>query len=161
MDIKEILIKQKELDLAIKKTHCPNNDDLKTKMKIGLFVEIGEFANEIQAFKYWKKNKIIDNNLIIEEFSDGLHFLLSFALNYDFNSTKISPKIISDDINQQFLATFSKLNVYYEREQFNILWEVLELYLGIIKLLKFSDQEIIDGYLRKNQKNFERIKNNY
>ena len=37
----------------------------------------------------------------------------------------------------------------------------IAIYIGIAKILNISDDLIIESYMLKNKKNFERIKNNY
>lgn len=161
MNIEKIIEKQKILDKLIIEAHKIDQADVNTKVCLALYVEVAELANEVQSFKYWKKNKIIDRSLIIEEFSDGLHFLMSFLLEYEIDSYIIKEKIISKDVNKQFLACFSLISQFTNTLKKDDLLKVFEVYLGIIKLLNFSDQEIIDAYLLKNEKNIERIKNNY
>lgn len=76
MEIENLLKMQKDLDnLIFKKsniTEYPSN-----KVRLALFVELGELANEVQSFKYWKHNKNIKREKILEEWADCLHFALS------------------------------------------------------------------------------------
>lgn len=161
MNLERIKEKQKKLDKAISDTHSiTKNDDWFNKVLLALYVEIGELANEIQSFKYWKKNKRIDLNLIKEEYADGLHFLMSFGISNNIR-TEIEPVIYSDDLNKQFLKLFSLLNKFQENNSTKLIEEIIGIYLGIAKLLSLSDLEIEEAYLRKNEINFLRIKNNY
>ena len=86
------MYQQIRLDKAVKEAH-KMNQDYSNQMIIALYTEVGEFANEIQSFKYWKKSKNIDQNNLLEEFADGLHFLISFAI-------KTKPSVVKwKDIN--------------------------------------------------------------
>lgn len=51
MNFDKVIEKQIILDQAIQKAHAINQD-YHEKMLIALYTEIGEFANEVQSFKY-------------------------------------------------------------------------------------------------------------
>ena len=159
MDLRKIIQQQILLDEAIKKAHFLEQD-YQEEMFIALFTEVGEFANEVQSFKYWKKSKKIDQNNLLEEYADGLHFLMSFAIKYNCNSL-IEPLVLSKDINKQFLEIFNAINKMAKKISKRKIEKAIAIYLGLAKLLDISDDKINDAYKLKNQKNFERIKNNY
>lgn len=159
MDLRKIIQQQILLDEAIKKAHFLEQDH-QEEMFIALFTEVGEFANEVQSFKYWKKSKKIDQNNLLEEYADGLHFLMSFAIKYNCNSL-IEPLVLSEDINKQFLEIFNAINKMVKKISKRKIEKTIAIYLGLAKLLTISDDKINDAYELKNKKNFERIKNNY
>lgn len=160
MNIKEILPNQIKLNKAIIESHNPNDEYLDKKQILALIVEISELANEIQHFKYWKKNIDIDDDKIIEEYSDGMHFYLSFGLELGMDY-EVTPIIFSDNMTIQFLEIYSSISEFYKEpnsENFNYSFA---LFIGLGKLLKYSDDDIKNAYLRKNTINFNRIKNKY
>ncbi len=159
MDFKEIIEQQKKLDEAIKKAHSINIEHT-DKMLIALYTEIGEFANEVQSFKYWKKSKKINLDNLLEEYADGLHFLMSFSLKYGC-SEKIDPIIKSEDVNNQFLYMFNSVSKLTKKITRKRIEQSIGIYLGLAKLTNLSDKQVLDAYMKKNKKNFERIKNNY
>lgn len=159
MDLKKIIEQQILLDEAIKKAHLLKQDH-QEEMFIALFTEVGEFANEVQSFKYWKKSKKINQNDLLEEYADGLHFLMSFAIKYKCNSL-IEPLVLSKDINYQFLKMFNSISKLIKNISKRKVEKAIAIYLGLAKLLDISDDKINQAYKLKNQKNFERIKNNY
>ncbi len=69
----------------------------------GLFVEVGEFANEIEVFKYWKKNKNNDREKMIEEYTDIFSIWLSLG-----NQCGFTPQEIEE-------AFKKKMDIYVER----------------------------------------------
>lgn len=159
MNFKKIIDKQKELDKAIKNAHSLDIDH-KNEMIIALYVEIGEFANEVQSFKYWKKQKNIILDNMLEEYADGLHFLMSFAIKYNC-SDNIEALVLSKDINIQFLQMYKIVYKLSKKITTKTIEKSIAIYLGLAKILNLQDHEIEQAYLRKNKKNFERIKNNY
>lgn len=67
---------QNELDSFIE---CNIDYSATVEENINAFlVELGEFLNEVKAFKYWS-TKSMDKGKAYEEFVDGLHFLLSLG----------------------------------------------------------------------------------
>lgn len=161
MNLKKIFEMQKKLDKKIHVTHeIKDSGNVKSKRLIALFVELAELANEVQFFKYWKKEKNIKRNLVLEEYADGIHFLSSFALDLNLEEI-IEPTIVSENLNLQFLKTISliiKLNDFFTKESIK---EVFSHYLGIAKILNISDEEILEEYTKKNLINFQRILDKY
>ena len=160
MNFKDILIKQIELNKAIINGHENNNENLEKKQILALIVEVSELANEIQHFKYWKKNIKIDDEKIIEEYSDGMHFYLSFGLSLGM-SNDVDPIIFSQDLTLQFLKIYDSISQFYQKSSLENFNYSFGLFIGLGKLLKYSDEDMKDAYLRKNNINFNRIKNKY
>lgn len=134
--------------------------NIREKRMVALLVELGEFANEYSAFKYWKKNKTIIEEKLIEEFVDGIHFLSTMAIELGAIS-EIEAVVVNEDKSIQLLKTFeeiTKLSNDYSKKQ---LEKCYAYYLGIAKQLEITDKQIEDFYVEKNKTNFERIKNNY
>lgn len=77
--LRDIWAKQMELDRHIMEKAGKTREETLTARQLALIVEIGEFANELQSFKYWKHNKQIDQEKIKLEFVDMLHFMISIA----------------------------------------------------------------------------------
>lgn len=163
MNLTKIFGMQLLLDKAIMNAHDNGGakiENIKEKRIVALLVELGEFANEYAAFKYWKKNKVIEEAKMIEEFVDGIHFLSTMAIELNADS-QIQPVIINDDKSIQLLETFkeiTKLSDNYSKKQ---LEKCFALYLGMAEQLGITDHQIETFYIDKNKTNFERIKNNY
>ena len=159
MNFSKIKSQQLLLDQAIKEAHNIDHQPW-VEMIIALYTEVAEFANEVQSFKYWKKSKKVDRDLMLEEYADGLHFLMSFGIEKNI-SDEIEPIIISQDVNHQILSMFSEIHLLKDNDSRDQIERLIGIYLGIASLLKISDQDIENAYLSKNKKNFLRIKNNY
>lgn len=65
-----------------------------------LSVEVGELANAIKSFKYWNKKKVTSKELILDEFADVLHALLSVGIRMDLNPHEMIQAFIDkQDVN--------------------------------------------------------------
>lgn len=84
MEIKELLRMQETLDNKIMARFYSLGCNISTKellndKLLALFAEVGEFANELSSFKYWKQYHVENRNKALEEFADICFFLLSIA----------------------------------------------------------------------------------
>lgn len=118
--------------------------------------ELYELANKIEFFKFWKNHKGKDGRL--EEYVDGLHFLLSLGLQ-----ARLTPKEIRTDKalkSLSYLAIFTQIEyalnqfIYYRTlKSYETLFEYF-LELGI--KLGYNMEQIEDAYYKKNLINHER-----
>ncbi len=160
MDFKKILEMQKALDKNIQKIHNIKAEEVTMHKVVALIVEIAEFANEIQTFKYWKKQKNINDKLVLEEFVDGIHFFLSLSITLKA-STNIEPIIVSEDKVEQLAQVFvetSKLKEDLNKEQVE---KAFGVYMGMAQMIGLTDKDIEDFYIEKNKVNFERLATGY
>ncbi len=160
MNFQDILVKQIELNKAIIEDNKKDDLNLEKKQILALIVEVSELANEIQHFKYWKKNIKIDASKIVEEYSDGMHFYLSFGITLGM-SNDIEPIIADDDLTLQFLAIYDSISKFSNKSTLDNFNNSFGLFIGLGKLLNYTDEDMKNAYLRKNEINFERIKNKY
>jgi dimeric dUTPase (all-alpha-NTP-PPase superfamily) len=94
MEIRELLKKQEQLDAEIMKKfydygHIISTNELLNDRLLALFTEVGEFANELGSFKYWKHYKVQDDKKIKEEFADILFFFLSIGNLLEYTAEDI------------------------------------------------------------------------
>ncbi|MCU4706920.1 dUTP diphosphatase [Mycoplasma sp. CSL7503-lung] len=162
----EILFElQKKLDTKIhqkrKTTHPEFSDkNIKTQKMLALIIEAAEYVNEVQSFKYWKNNKNINIEAIKEEFADLMHFLITIGYEHNVNPN-FEPKIINDDINEQFKELFISIsNLISNPNSQNVIY-VFEIALGSFTMQGFSYSELFWSYFKKNQKNYKRLYSNY
>ncbi len=162
-DFKEISEKQKTLDSYIlKKLDKKIHENSYWSFRIiALFVEINELINEIKFFKFWKKNKNIDQKKVKEEFVDCLHFLFSLGNTIGFNNWIF----ITDDIKKpleiiyfDFNKNLIKLNEEKNKENIKKIFNNL---MDLAFNLNLSNEEIHEIYNYKNKINFDRQDSNY
>ncbi|MBN0919308.1 dUTP diphosphatase [[Mycoplasma] gypis] len=161
MNLDKVFEIQKKLDAKFAENIDPNESNLQTKKIIALIVEISEFANEVQEFKYWKMNKNIDKAKVLEEYADGIHFLSSLSIGFGLCGEEFNPKVVANTFSKQLAVVFEKAGQLFSSDSKALLKEVFELYLGLAKILDINEEVIIESFFRKNEINFQRIKNNY
>ena len=170
MEVKELLKMQKELDKLIFK-----NSNIKeypiSKIRLALLTEVGELANEVQSFKYWKHNKNIKREKILEEWADCFHFALS--LENELNSFAI---YIGDCTLLEFIKQCDEelYKIDVDKDTFNdliflttfktLISTVSSPLAQILMLgyrLDITPNEMEKAYKAKYKKNIQRQKDNY
>src|SRR5699024_5805073 len=144
---------QKTLDMTILKEKKLDENVPRADDKImALLVEVGELANEIRFFKYWGSKPPSAKEIILEEYSDCMHFLISIGNEKGFDEIIENYNYKSEDaftINLSFqylyksIVDFRMLPVY---SAYLDMWDRL-LYIG--ELLEFSIEDIEKAYLNK------------
>lgn len=159
-NLKEIFEAQKILDNKISTAHNIDSSKIKEKQIIALLVEIGEFANEIQTFKYWKKSKNIDEVKVWEEYADIMHFIASLAIkeNLDYN---IDSQESEKDLNIIILNLYENISQYWIKGNKNYLKIALSFFLSISEVMNKDQKFIFAEYFKKLDINYKRIVNNY
>ena len=89
MELKEFLEMQEKLDEKILKGNFSDYKTLLSKKILACMVELGEYANETKAFKYWSKKEVSGREIRLEEFVDVLHFIFSIANQECFSAEDI------------------------------------------------------------------------
>lgn len=161
MDIEDLFHIQKQLDESIIKNHGLDPEGLLAAKILALSVELGELANETRCFKFWSRQGASSRTLILEEYVDCLHFLLSIGLDLDYSHINIQVKKKELELINQFQRVFtgiSKLSKTLAEEDYLDLFREF-LYLG--QGLDFSWDEVSRGYLIKNKINYQRQAEGY
>ena len=166
--LKDLQDKQLELDKFIYESNSISDiATLYDKKIIALDVELSEFINEVKSFKYWKKNKEVDRNKVIEEACDCLHFILSLANDKELTLKRNNVSKLLKDINDIDFAYMCIKDVLWRNICFEIqctainLEAMLELLIYIIKQLDFTYEDLIKEYDRKYEINIQRQREGY
>ncbi|WP_342268675.1 dUTP diphosphatase [Spiroplasma endosymbiont of Aspidapion aeneum] len=160
--LEKIRCKQKELDAFLLKGQDTNSVELKEKRVLAFIVELCEFLNEEKSFKYWKKDKTIAREKLVEEYIDGIHFLMSLIneQNLDFNNYKIK-----DNKHEKFhiisLSIVENAARYSHTRKIEDLWKFVDLYLSLTSHIDLEEDELFDIYDKKNKINIDRSNNGY
>ncbi|MDF2556959.1 MAG: dUTPase [Bacillales bacterium] len=163
MNLAKLFEMQLELDTRIEKLHNLESSDLFSKKTLALLVELGELANETRCFKFWSLKAPSEKSVILDEFADGLHFILSLGLLLGAeNQIDLKAKYIQEDEpTSQFLKVYeliSDLNKVRTVENIN---KAFMAYLALGDLLGFTKEDIENAYFAKNEVNHKRQDSGY
>lgn len=157
--LKELLEMQRVLDQSIFDakgiTEYPSEN-----MKIALFVELGELMNEFPTkFKHWKSSAVDNREKGLVEYVDCLHFALSLVNYWNTRVPTDFERYAYQDLKQNvddytYTQLFRLING--RNAPLTLIWLFV---LG--NKLGFTWEEIYQTYKKKNEINYERLRNNY
>lgn len=161
MDWKELFKMQEQLDTYILSNHQLEGQSFFEEKILALLVELGELANETRCFKYWSHKLASNKAVIIEEYVDNIHFLLSLGLEkgYDFKQLEVGTTDLT--VTEQFNLVFSCAMTFYKTQLETDYQKVFKEFLQLASLLGFSESELITAYHEKNKVNYERQQTGY
>lgn len=164
MNIERLFAMQNDLNTRIVKEHNLGERSLSNERMLAFLVELGELANETRCFKYWSTRPPSEKEIILEEYVDGLHFVLSIGLekNYtDINmpeAVKLQDKMDKIELTKVFLTLYQWGSKPLSKKEFEMFFED---FLGLGIKLGFSFDDIEAAYFKKNLVNHERQDSGY
>jgi dimeric dUTPase (all-alpha-NTP-PPase superfamily) len=173
------LVKLFEMQKVLRDRIAYNEPDRFNKLVLALLVELGECANEWRGFKFWSKNQeprtkkfdedydlihmescgLEQSNPLLEEYVDGLHFVLELGIECNISPMIITAPVEFDNNTEAFITVFNYVTTYQYDQSFYI--DMLDHYLGLGKSLGFTWEQIEQAYLAKNTINHQRQEENY
>jgi dimeric dUTPase (all-alpha-NTP-PPase superfamily) len=107
-------------------------------------------------------------NPLLEEFVDGLHFILSIGLDLELDNYHIAITPLKlDNVTDQFIElnyqTYLVLkDSEYRKDKGRIQWMTLiNLFIGLGEMLGFTWEQIEEAYMKKNAVNHQRQESGY
>jgi dimeric dUTPase (all-alpha-NTP-PPase superfamily) len=154
---------QAGLKAHISKNHPERNDeDRSAKKFLALLVELGECANEERGFKFWSIDQNPRREKLLEEYVDGLHFILELGIDEGFMIYEVNaPLIQGNRIEYIFLYLFQAVLSFYENRMESIYEQLFFAYMYLGSNMGFTSEEIQAAYLEKNEKNHTRQQTGY
>lgn len=154
---------QKGLDQHIEEKHGLEQKDLFEQKVLALLVEIGELANETRCFKFWSLKSPSPQEVILEEFVDGIHFMISLGINCGFEKIKEISSTQSKEcsMTEQFLNVYESVQYFRVNKTEEAYKKMFEDYLFLASLLGFKDEDIKEAYIKKNEVNYKRQQEGY
>jgi dimeric dUTPase (all-alpha-NTP-PPase superfamily) len=161
LELSELFVAQAKLDVHIQTQHGVDYVSTRSKRILALLVELGEMINETRVFKFWSKKGPSEKAIVLDEYADGIHFLLSLGL--DLGSTKrvYEIKTGKSDLVAQILSVYEAVILLYQQPDVRLFEEALARYLACIPLLGFTSEDVIEGYFKKLGVNYTRQQTNY
>ena len=162
MNLEKLFDLQSKLDKRIQKDHNLENENLIPKKILALLVEAGELANETRCFKFWSLKKPSAKEIILEEYVDCLHFILSIGLEKKYDDIKtIEFKKSTDEPTDLFLHFYSSINNFMSVPSKENYIDVFKCFLTLGYRLGFTFSELGNAYLSKNEINHKRQDQGY
>jgi len=158
---KKLYEEEKILDDMFDERYDNNSIETIEKNIIGLLVELGELANEIRFFKYWSSKKPSNKDVILEEYSDCLMMLLSFCLKKGVSLNENFKEVKHTSLMVQFKELFKLVSNLDKELDKDLLKEILSNLINLGKLLNFTDEDIIEGGIKKMEKNKRRFEEGF
>ncbi|MDG5786945.1 dUTP diphosphatase [Evansella sp. AB-P1] len=166
MDFTNLYNKQRELDHYIETKHGLQEKDLLNQKLLAFHVEVAELANETRCFKFWSEKAPSSDSVILEEYVDGIHFILSVGLEFGYEnivSIDLLPenKKSGEDLVPYFydvIEAVSSLRLNGAEKKYITLFQS---YLKLGSALGFTEQDIIFAYEEKNKVNHTRQDQGY
>ena len=136
---------------------------------VSLDVELAEIANTAEWFKIWEGKT--HRQTLLEEYVDALDFYLLVAAKQTWSHlividpadlTELSQNSPDKNMDQHYLVMKEQLfdsHFNHRQESFRHSWRLF-LKWGLVDF-KFTQDEIQNAYLKKNQINYDRQNNGY
>lgn len=161
MDWTTLFNMQEKLDQYIESNHnLTNKDALFNKRHLALLVELGELANETRCFKFWSNKPRSSKQIILEEFVDGVHFILSLGLVKGLTFSAEVEEATLDETDQ-FNKVFES-SILFKNKPTQVHYNELFIsFLQLGKLLGFDEADIQKAYYEKNEINYKRQNEGY
>lgn len=161
MDLQQLFAMQKSLDGYIQSEKNIEHDVFMEK-GLALLVELAELANETRCFKFWSGKGPSERHVLLEEYVDSIHFLLSLGIEKKFNDLKSWPEEHADGpLTNLFLHTQASITQFLQNPANENYEDIWSWYGAIANNLGFTHNEVLQAYLEKNEKNYERQRTGY
>jgi dimeric dUTPase (all-alpha-NTP-PPase superfamily) len=163
MQLEKLFRMQSGLDQHIEEKHGLQNEDLFDRKVLALLVEIGELANETRCFKFWSIKPSSEKSIVLEEYVDGIHFILSLGIECGFQNLDytLDMEPSTTSTTEQFLLIYQNVNKFKDSKNVMDFKTLLQSYLQLGTLLGISNEEMEKAYFTKNEVNYQRQQNNY
>ena len=160
-ELTDLYQKQRELDEEIAANHGVSYQKTRNKRTLALLVELGEFANATRTFKYWSNKGPESKERVLDEFADGLHFILSLGIDQGYKVNSIEVFDDNDSLTDNLLKTYELTSKFYHNQNADNYLECFKSYLRALFKLGFSWAEARDAYYLKLKENHVRQNTNY
>ncbi|WP_245613665.1 dUTP diphosphatase [Alkalihalobacterium bogoriense] len=161
LNLQSLFSLQKQLDDRIMKEHHLTGQNVVAEKMLALQVELGELANETRCFKYWSVKPPAPQDVILEEYVDGIHFILSIGLDCGYTSVNVQMEATKTQIVTLFQQVFDDITKFNQSQSQETYKQLFQTYLQLGQALGFSEKNIEKAYLQKNEVNHQRQDEGY
>lgn len=161
MNLTALFEMQRALDAYIEDNH--QLGDTFNERGLALIIELAELANETRCFKFWSTKGPSETSVILEEYVDSIHFLLSLGIEKGFDSLTQWPAGDRRErsLTELFLDTGQTIYAFLGELTMERYEDIWKQYGAIASALGFTEQQIMQAYIDKNEENYARQRNGY
>ena len=160
MNLNSLFEKQKELDEYIYEKNNVTAKKVFEKKIVALLVELGELANELQFFKYWKENINIDGQRAIEEYIDVIHFAIGLAVDLGIDEHEYI-ETPPQDLNKLFIGITNLATIISISKNKEHVKSLINYVIALGYQLGLTEETVLAAYDKKNAVNYERQEEGY
>ena len=161
MELITLFTIQRELDAYIQENQSVNENVFKEK-GLALLVELAELANETRCFKFWSTKGPSEREVILEEYVDSIHFILSLGIEKNLDTLELWPiGDVEGDLTEIFMKTFNAIQEFIKKPEIKNYENVWIHYGEIANKIGISYIEITQAYVDKNEENYKRQQKGY
>ena len=153
--------KQAELDQRIAENHNVSYATTRPRRTLALLVEIGEFANATRCFKYWSNKPSEAQDIVLDEYVDGLHFFLSLGIDIGVSKKEYNHTKHAKDLTEQVLEVYRLATIFYKKQDEKSYIKAFQAFINITPLLKVRWSTVEKAYYKKLGENYHRQDTNY
>ncbi|MBM3909895.1 MAG: dUTP diphosphatase [Firmicutes bacterium] len=161
IQLKPLVNEQAKLDAHIQSQHQVTYQTTREKRILALLVEVGEMINETKTFKFWSKKPSAEKPIILDEYADGLHFLLSLGIEIQSQKMIYEIQPLTLSLTQATIIVFQHISDLSKHWHIKHLENAFQAYLNLMPLLGFNSEDVIEAYFKKLGVNYTRQQNAY
>ena len=161
IDLYNLYQKQAELDKRIADNHGITYATTRERRILALLVEIGEFANATRCFKYWSNKSSEPQDIVLDEYVDGLHFFLSLGIDINVSKKAYNHTKHASNLTEQILEVYRLASIFLKKQDEKSYIKAFQAFINITPLLKVRWSTIEKAYYKKLGENYSRQDNNY
>ena len=161
IDLHNLYQKQAELDKRIADNHGITYATTRERRILALLAEIGEFANATRCFKYWSNKSSEPQDIVLDEYVDGLHFFLSLGIDINVSKKAYNHTKHASNLTEQILEVYRLASIFLKKQDEKSYIKAFQAFINITPLLKVRWSTIEKAYYKKLGENYFRQDNNY
>ena len=161
IELEELFKAQAKLDATIAENHNISYATTRHRRIMACLVEIGELANATRCFKYWSNKSSEPDEIVLDEFADGLHFFLSLGVDIKTSKKTYNLTKHADNLTDQFLEVYRRLDIFYKKQADISYIKAFQAFLNLLPLLHYRWVKRKDAYYKKLGVNYNRQETNY
>ena len=136
IDLTNLYQKQAELDARIADNHHITYATTRERRILALLVEFGEFANATRCFKYWSNKPSEAQDIVLDEYVDGLHFFLSLGIDIKASKRVYHYTKHSGDLTNQILEVYRLASIFLKKQDEKSYVKAFQAFINIVPILK-------------------------